>query len=500
MSPMLASVAVGAVLGAVLGIAVFWLASRGAHAAAFSRGLEQGAKALAAARERLAALDTETSALKSRVAALESQLGQERQRADELGSSAATLSAQVKERTERLDELRRSTTEQGVAADQLRKELADKANRLAQLEILLAEERKQGAERLALLEEAKVQLKAEFENLASRIFDDKSQKFTDQSKTNLETLLNPLREKIDEFRRRLDDVHTNETKDRQALFHQIKALSDLNQQISRDATNLTNALKGGSKTQGSWGEMVLARALELSGLQKGVEYETEVHSDTDEDKAYRPDVVVHLPEGRDVIVDSKVSLTAYEESVAAETDDLRQQAINQHLVSVYRHIDELSEKRYEDLPGVKSLDFVLMFMPIEAAFVAAIRHDPQVFDYAYKNRVIIVCPSTLLVTLRTIQNMWRYENQNKYVEVIVKRATSLYDKFVGFVETLEKVGKAIDAASAQHKAAIGQLATGKGSLVSRVQRFRELHVAGKKELPKALLELADETADADDDG
>jgi DNA recombination protein RmuC len=292
-------------------------------------------------------------------------------------------------------------------------------------------------------------------------------------------------------------VYANESKDRQALSEHIKVLTNLNQQVSQETNNLTRALKGGNKVQGNWGEMILERALELSGLKNGVEYEKQVWGIDEDGKGTRPDVVVHLPEGRDVVVDSKVTLVAYEESVSAETDEAREGALDRHCDAVIGHVNDLHSKSYEAHGKVKTLDYVLMFMPIEAAFVAAITRRPSLFEEAYKKRIILVSPSTLLVSLRTIQNMWQSEYHNRNAQEIAEKAAGLYDKFAGFVETLSKVKKAIESAAGECDAAMGQLSTGGGSLARKIEYFRSLGIKPRKSLPSSMLRASGETDDDD---
>ena len=383
--------------------------------------------------------------------------------------------------------------------DQAFSTIKEKDNRILEyegqiraLKANLDNERQNADEKLKLLSEARDQLKIEFQNLANSILDEKSIKFTEQNKNNIDQVLGPLREQLTDFRKRVDDVYTSESKDRQALAEHLKILTELNRQVSKDADNLTRALKGENKTQGNWGEMVLERALELSGLKEGAEYDRQLSEQDDEGNRLVPDVVIHLPEQRDIVIDSKVTLVAYERAVAAETDDERSSSLAAHVEAVRTHIKSLSGKSYDSLPGISTLDFVLLFMPIEAAFVAAIRTDPDIFEFAYAKRVILVSPSTLLVTLRTIQNMWRSEYQNRNAQDIATRAAGLYDKFVLFTDTLAEVKKSIETASGKCDTAIRQLSEGKGNIVRRIEEFRKLGVKPKKELPGTILDGAAE--------
>jgi len=391
----------------------------------------------------------------------------------------------------RIDEV--AKLEQGVG--ELRHELADKQSALEQsraetvrLETQLSEERRQGAEKLKLLEEARQQLNIEFQNLANKILEEKSQKFTEQNKTNLDQLLKPLREQLGDFRKKVEDTYDKESKDRVSLMHEIKSLKQLNQQISDDAINLTNALKGQSQTQGAWGEVVLERVLEESGLHKGREYETQESFTTDEGKRYRPDVIVHLPEGKDIVVDSKVTLTAYERYCAASNDEERAKALKEHVQSLRTHIKGLSEKRYEDLPGVKSLDFVLLFVPIEAAFITAVEADQAIFRDAFDKNIIVVSPTTLLATLKTVHNIWRYEHQNQNAQEIAAKAGGLYDQFVLFVEALDDVGDKLNKAQQAFDKSRARLVSGRGNLVRRSEELQKLGAKNKKQLAAQILE------------
>jgi DNA recombination protein RmuC len=481
---LIVSIAAAASAGIAISAIIAFIISGTREKAAFERGAAQNANQLGIFQEKQSAAANRIQDLAARLASADATIEQERKKTSTLNSQVAALEISA----QRVPQL-----EKELAAS--RQELSQKHSEIARLETVVDKERRQTEEKLALLSEAKDQMKTDFQNLANRILEEKSAKFTEQNKTNLDMVLNPLRDQIGDFRKRVDDVYANESKDRQSLAEKIKTLSDLNQQVSKDADNLSKALRGGSgnKTQGNWGEMILVRALELSGLKKGIEYDTQVSGESAEGEKQIPDVVVHLPEGRDVVVDSKVTLEAYRKSVSAETDEEREIALVQNDESVRNHIDLLSAKAYELHSKVKSLDFVLMFMPIESAFVSAIKRDPELFEYAYGKRIILVCPSTLLVTLRTIQNMWQSENQNRHALDIAGRAASLYDKFAGFVETLSEVKSSIANAAQSCDKAMSQLSTGKGNLIHRIENFRTLSVKPKKALPAAIVEAAENT-------
>jgi len=365
---------------------------------------------------------------------------------------------------------------------------------VAELSVQLENERKSTEEKLALLMESKSQLKEEFNNLANKIFEEKGSKFASQNKQSLEALLTPFREQMTDFKKRVEVVYDNESRDRAVLQKEISLLKDLNVRISEDAINLTKALKGENKTQGNWGEMILERVLEESGLQKGREYQTQGSFTSDEGKRLKPDVIIHLPEGKDVVVDSKVSLVAYEAYSSAESNDVAKNALTAHVQSIRNHVMGLSGKDYASLEGVRSLDFVLMFIPIEASFLIAMEDDPSLFSYAFGKNIIIVCPSTLLVTLRTIQNAWRNEYQNQNALEIAKKAGALYDRFVLFTESLMDIGEKLDKAQSAYGTAMKRISSGRGNLVQSSQELQKLGAKTKKKMADSLIAASDDDA------
>lgn len=370
---------------------------------------------------------------------------------------------------------------------------------LREQQVMLVHERQSAAEKLALLEHNRDALKQEFENLANRIFDQKSQRFSQQNQSSMDALLKPFRDQLSDFRQRVENVHTTETRDRQALRSEIKSLQELNRQITEEASNLTRALKGDKKIQGNWGEMILERVLERSGLRKGIEYETQGSYRDSNNQLLRPDVVVHLPDSRNLVIDSKVSLVAYQQWVISEEDGAREAALKQHMDAVRNHIRSLSEKDYSQLSGLLSPDFVLLFMPIEPAFVAAFQQDDSLFAEAFERKIIVVTPTTLLATLRTIENIWRYERQSQNARLIAERAGAVYDKLRVFVEAMERLGGQLHTAQVSYDSAMNTLTRGRGNLISQANRFVELGVRVKKELPKAVTEQADVDLDLDTD-
>ncbi|MGY0392750.1 DNA recombination protein RmuC [Bizionia sp. KMM 8389] len=333
------------------------------------------------------------------------------------------------------------------------------------------------------------QLRKDFELLATKILDEKSEKFTLQNKENIKQILNPLQEKIQLFEKKVEDTQKESISMHSALKEQLLGLKDLNQQMTKEATNLTRALKGDSKMQGNWGELVLERVLEKSGLEKDREYFVQQHFTREDGSRVLPDVVLHLPDNKRMIIDSKVSLTDYERLVNAEDDD-RATWLKAHVNSIKRHVDQLSDKKYEDLYDIESPDFVLMFIPIEPAFAVAINEDNSLYNKAFEKNIVIVTPATLLATLRTIDTMWNNEKQQRNAAEIAKQAGALYDKFEGLVVDLTGVGKKIDAAKSDYSAAMNKLVEGKGNIIGRVEKLKKMGAKAKKTLPEAFLKRA----------
>jgi DNA recombination protein RmuC len=409
----------------------------------------------------------------------------------ELSSDLATLDERLVNRNAHLERLKLELRDQHEARDQLIRERSELERQQARLSTELKEEVRRSGENLQILNDAKQALQIQFENLANQIFAEKTKTFSDQSKANLDTILTPFKEKIVEFEKKITEVYTTEGKERHSLIKEVQRLQELNQKIGEDAANLTRALKGDTRTQGAWGEIILERILEESGLRKGIEYDSQGGFRDAGGKLLKPDVIVHLPDEKDIIIDSKVSLVAYEKYVRSDDTDERVRAVKEHLLSINAHLKNLEAKRYDDLPGIKSLDFVLMFIPIESAFMLAIDKDSEIFRKAFDQNIMIVSPSTLLVTMRTIQNIWRYEYQNKNALEIAEKAGNLYDKFVGFVIDLEKIGDHIDNTQKAYDGAHNKLISGKGSLISRTQTLIELGVKSRKQLPASVIQKLD---------
>ncbi len=354
------------------------------------------------------------------------------------------------------------------------------------LEQRLIGQQNQYEAQLKLLQDAKKTLSTEFENLANRIFEDKQAKFSVQNKEALEVTLSPLRRDIGDFRKQVESAYDKENADRNKLVGQLSELQKQTMQVSADAVSLANALRGDNKAQGNWGEFVLEKLLEDSGLTKCREYDTQVALKDESGKRRNPDVIIHLPEGRDIVIDAKVSLVDYERYFHAEDDETKQQCLRQHLNSLRAHIKGLSHKDYEKLEGVNSLDFVLIFVPVEAAFMLALDQDPEMMRDAYDRGIILVSPSTLMVTLRTIKNLWRYADQSRNAQVIADKAGGLYDQFVRYIESLDEVGKHIAKSQEAWDTAHKRLSSGKGNLVRRTEELKKLGAKAKKSLPQSV--------------
>ncbi len=368
---------------------------------------------------------------------------------------------------------------------QLTNDLATSNNAMQNLQEKLTEQKQE-------VEQLQERFKIEFENIANKLLEEKSEKFTKQNQDNIGEILKPLNEKIKSFEDKVEQTHKESLEKNAGLVQQILSLKDLNLQMSEEARNLTKALKGDNKAQGNWGEVILERVLEKSGLTKNREYFVQESVTTEDGRRLQPDVVIHLPDNKNVVVDSKVSLVDYERFVSANTEEEQVAALKKHIQSIRNHVKGLSEKNYHQLYGAGSPDFVLLFVPIEPAFIVAVQHDSDLFNEAFERNIVIVSTSTLLATLRTIASIWRQENQNKNALEIARQAGDLYDKFHGLVEDLIKVGKQIDGSKQVYEEAMKKLINGKGNLVNRAERIKELGAKASKSLPQNLLDRAEE--------
>jgi DNA recombination protein RmuC len=408
-------------------------------------------------------------------------------RPEDLSATVAALQERVSAReTELAVQARRTATLEAQIAG-LQESIASHRAQAAQLQTLLEQERRQAAEKLALLNDAREQMTLQFKFLATEILEDKSRRFTASNKESIGEILRPLTERIQHFEKKVEETYDKEARERFSLASEIRNLQTLNARISEDAVNLTNALKGESKTQGTWGEVILESILEKSGLVKGREYQTQVSLKSLDGARAQPDVIVRLPENKQIIIDAKVSLKAYEAFCSEQDVDKRSALLQQHVQSLRQHVKSLGSKDYQNLHSLNSLDFVLLFMPVEAAFSVAVQEDAELFSQAFDQNIILVGPSTLLATLRTIQNIWRYEQQNQNAIEIATAAGALYDKFVAFTADLEDIGQRIDASRKSYDKAHNKLMSGKGNLVARIEVLKKLGARASKKHAAQLL-------------
>ncbi|WP_440121615.1 DNA recombination protein RmuC [Tenacibaculum sp. Ill] len=394
-----------------------------------------------------------------------------------------SFSQQKEDFINRLDEKTKENSELRREKEFTALELARKNEELKNVQLKLQENKEE-------VEKLQDKFTKEFENLANKILDEKSNKFTEQNKKNIKDILSPLQEKIQTFEKKVEDTQKESISMHSALKEQLLGLKELNAQMSKETLNLTKALKGDSKTQGNWGELVLERVLEKSGLEKDREYFVQQSFTNDEGKRIMPDVVIHLPDNKKMVVDSKVSLTAYEQYVNSEDDIVKERFAKEHVNSLKRHVEQLSEKKYEDIYKIESPDFVLLFVPIEPAFAIALNEDNTLYNKAFERNIVIVTPTTLLATLRTIDTMWNNEKQQRNALEIARQAGALYDKFNGLLADLVNIGKKIDGTKADYAAAMNKLVEGRGNLITSVEKLKKMGAKAKKALPEKILERA----------
>ncbi|RDV25994.1 DNA recombination protein RmuC [Alteromonas aestuariivivens] len=425
----------------------------------------------------------------------QSQLLQSNQELQQGREQILGMQSQLGELNQKAHQLSRSEQDCADLRAELKTALAEQGKLQARLDAQaasFAEANKASEEKLALMASAEQRLQTQFENLANRIFEQKSETFSKLNKTGLDALLNPLKDQIEGFKRQVNDQYVREGQERASLKTEILTLKELNQKITEEASALTKALKGDNKQQGNWGEVVLERILKESGLREGHEFETQVSARSDEGKLQQPDVVVHLPNDKDVIIDSKVSLSAYERFFNATDENERQRLLNEHVASLRNHIKGLGSKDYHELKGLKTLDYVLMFIPIEPAFLLAVEEDPGLVSLALNHNIMLVSPTNLLVALRTINNIWQYEYQNQNAQKIAQHAAKLYDKFSGFVGDMEKIGRALETTQKHYDGALSKLSSGRGNMVRQIEQFRKLGVQPSKKLPDSVTSQYDE--------
>ena len=405
----------------------------------------------------------------------------------------ATFNERLLAKEVELNSLQGRSIELNLENNSLKNEIQSCREELAAVKTSLELERKRFDEKVALLNESREQLGASFKNIANEIFDDKSRKFTEANKETLGAVLEPFQDKIKQFEKRVEETYDKESKERFSLTKEIENLQKLNVRMSEEAVNLTNALRGDNKAQESWGEFVLESILEKSGLVKGREYEVQVAlKDEGGDKA-RPDVVVYLPESREIVIDSKVSLKAWDAYCAAEEEQTKQQALKQHITSIRNHVKLLSDKDYQNLSNINSLDYVFLFMPIEAAYSVALQEESDLFQYAFERNIIFVVPTTLLTSLKTVHNLWRLAQQNQNAKEIAEKAGALYDKFVAFVDDLDEIGARIDTSKKSFEKAKSKLISGRGNLINRAELLKNLGAkTSKKQKSQTLTDALEE--------
>ncbi len=520
-------------IGLATGVSLTWLLCRSRIAAATEQGRGESASEIATSNERMRQQAIEQTRLQARAESLQSEIERWRGELDEAGNQRAQLNeraSRVPPLESKVAELEQANTEANRQASDLREALgrlqaelrgerdahastqtqiheertrreaaettvARLSNEVTQLSTQQTAEREQFGEKLAFMDEAKQALTNQFKSLANDILEEKGKRFAEQNQASLGTLLDPLKVRLTEFQTKVDSVYVNETKDRTALAEQVKQLMGLNQSLGQDAKNLTAALKGSNKQQGNWGELVLERVLEASGLRKGHEYQAQANHTLEEGGNQRPDIIISLPEERSLVVDSKMSLNAFEAYATAEDDASRKIALERHLQSVRMHIKSLSCKNYQTLHQLKSLDFVLMFVPIEPAFMLAVDNDNELLMEAWKKNVLLVSPSTLLFVVRTVEHLWRQEAQSKNAQDIARSGAQLYDRLCGFTEELEKVGQRLDQAQSCFQSARTKL-SGKQGAIQKAEQLRELGVKPTKSLPRSLI-VVDASEDAE---
>jgi Uncharacterized protein conserved in bacteria len=438
---------------------------------------------------------TRTRVLSERLAGRELELQKAHQSQDRLINENRDLQNELRAEASVRSTVEGSFTHLKAENDQLKSHLeilqervVDLSSELSESEVKREEETKSLDEKLALLSEAREEFALQFKNLANDVLEDKSKRFTEQNKINLDSLLTPLKTQIDQFRQKVEETYDKESQQRASLKDAVENLSHLNRKMNDDAVSLTNALKGQSKTLGNWGEFILEEILQKAGLVKDREYAIRETLIAPDGKRSQPDVIITLPENRHLIIDAKINLSAYLKHTSSENEAEAEAGLRDHISAMRVHLREMDRRAYQDHYKLNSLDFVLMFVPLEPAFIVAVRRDPTLFDDAFARRIVIVCPSTLLATMRTVRNIWQQEHQKRNVLEIARQSGALYDKFVGFVEDLDDIGAKLQQAQSSYDAAHNKLTSGKGNLVSRAERIRQLGAKASKRLPLHAVE------------
>jgi DNA recombination protein RmuC len=452
---------------------------------------------------RLSSLENEAANLNARLLESKNEQVQARTMLESRNEEIKNLNKELSAKSASFESTQETARSQSAAIEELKKEvklkdeaindLSKKASGLDAARRFLEEKLEtQGKE----MEEVRTKFQTEFQNIANKIMEEKSQKFTEMNKLNIESILKPLGENLESFKKRVEETYDKESKQRFSLEEKIKELVVLNTQISQEANNLTNALKGQAKTQGNWGEMILESILEKSGLTKGREYSVQESIRDHDGNLLKPDVIISYPDNRKVVIDSKVSLVAYERFASAETREMQDLYLDEHIRSLKNHIDGLSGKNYQDY--VPSLDFTMMFIPIEPAYLFAMQKDPELWNYAYVKRILLISPTNLIAALKLIADLWKIDYQNRNSLEIAEQGAKLYDKFVTFVETLQDVGKHIEKTHDSYAEAMKLLKEGRGNLIGQAHRLKELKVKAKKSIPPALLSELDLEEDVEE--
>jgi len=460
--------------------------------------LQEKAQHIALVQQQLAFSEQQQQEQQQQLSRVLDEVSELRHRNTDVEKEAARLAELSREQIEHITELKAQSAQWQQRFETEQAELAKRDSQLQAATAKHEEENKANQDKLNLLQQAEQRLQTQFENVANKIFEKKSATFTEHNKAGLNALLSPLKDQIEGFKKQVSEQHIREGQERASLKTEITSLKALNQQITQEAAALTKALKGDNKQQGNWGEIVLERILAESGLREGHEFITQEHLKNEAGKAYKPDVVVHLPQNKDVVIDSKVSLVAYEQYFNEEDEGLRQQYLHEHISSLRMHIRELGKKDYQTLLGITSLDYILMFVPVEPAYLLAIDQAPELIKQAMDANIMLVSPTNLMVALRTINNIWQYEYQNQNAQEIADKAAKLYDKFHGFVTDMEKLGRNITATQGTFNDAFGKLTSGRGNLVRKVEEFRKLGVQTTKKLETTLVDKAQGTEHEED--
>ncbi len=469
-----------AIAGILVGASVVYLV--------FSKKILEFKTSLINLEEKNNNLIKENSILSERLQKADNKLNTAKEEIEQLKIASGKQNANIEYLTEKISEQKVWYSE----LEKAKEAIAAMETEKARLEENLNAERKKLEEQISSFKEQREQLKTEFKNLANEIIKEQSSEFAIQSKRDISTLIDPMKEKIEQFKKQVTDAYKDDERERYSLKNEIKNLLDLNKNLSEEARNLSLALKGDNKTQGDWGEMILENILENSGLTKGREYFLQQSVTTEDNKRYRPDVVVKYPGNRCVVIDSKVSLKSYEQYVNANTNEDRNLALKAHIDSVKRHIKELSAKNYQELfSDCKSPDFVMMFLPIEPAYLVAVQNEPDLWNNAYQRQILLISPTNLIAALRMIAELWEHDKQNKNVLKIAEESGKLVDKFIGFLDDFDKVGEHLRKSSEIFTKARSKIKGGRGNLVDKIELINKLGAKAQKSIPQSYLELED---------